>query len=145
MKTVVAALIEDCGRLLVCQRKRGDRFALQWEFPGGKVEPGETPQAALARELREELGSGAEIGPEIFRTRHAYKEMPEGIELIFFAARVPLAEIKNLDFEQIEWRALEKLPELDFLAADRELIARLASGSLALPPAGAWPAARKNG
>ena len=56
MLTVVAALIESDGRVLVCQRRRGDRFALLWEFPGGKVEPGEELSAALARELREELG-----------------------------------------------------------------------------------------
>ena len=63
---VVAALIEADGKLLVCQRRRTDSFGLMWEFPGGKLEPGETPAQALARELQEELGVEAKIGPEMF-------------------------------------------------------------------------------
>ena len=104
MLTVVAALIESEGKLLVCQRRRGGAFELLWEFPGGKVQPGETLEAALARELAEELGVTARIGREIYRTQHRYAEMKEPIELIFFAASVPRAEIRNLVFEQIEWR-----------------------------------------
>ena len=64
MLTVVAALIHSDGKLLVCQRKRGTSFAMMWEFPGGKVKPGETLEQALARELEEELGTKATIGPE---------------------------------------------------------------------------------
>ena len=84
MLTVVAALIEADGKLLVCQRKRGGAFELMWEFPGGKKKTGETLEAALARELREELGVTAKIGREVYRTRHQYAEMSEPIELIFF-------------------------------------------------------------
>ena len=64
MLTVVAALIEFEGKLLVCQRPRGSKFELMWEFPGGKAEAGETLEAALVRELREELGVVARVGPE---------------------------------------------------------------------------------
>jgi 8-oxo-dGTP diphosphatase len=132
MLTVVAALIESEGKLLVCQRRRGGAFELQWEFPGGKRRPDETLEAALARELAEELGVTAKIGREIYRTHHHYVEMNEPIELIFFAASVPSAAVRNLIFERIEWREPHSLPELSFLPADRELIERLAAGEITL-------------
>lgn len=132
MLTVVAALIESDGKLLACQRKRGGPFELLWEFPGGKVQAGEAPGAALARELDEELGVAAIMGREVYRTQHRYAEMKEPIELIFFTARVPVAEVRNLVFERIEWRDPRTLGELDFLPADRELIAKLASGAIRL-------------
>jgi 8-oxo-dGTP diphosphatase len=133
MTMVVAAVIESDGKLLVCQRRRGSKFQLMWEFPGGKTEPGEALEQGLARELSEELGVTAHIGPEIYRVRHKYPEMKEGIELVFFAVSVNPAEVKNLDFEQIAWREPGSLPELNFLPADRELIDKLANGSLRLP------------
>lgn len=132
MLTVVAALIESAGKLLVCQRRGGGAFALLWEFPGGKRRPDETLEAALARELSEELGVAAGIGREVYRTTHRYAEMSEPIELIFFAARVPPQEVRNVVFERIEWRDPLTLGELDFLPADRELIAKLASGEILL-------------
>jgi len=133
MVMVVAALIESDGKLLVCQRRRGARFGLMWEFPGGKVDPGETPEAALARELREELGVAATIGPELHRTGYVYAEISPPIELIFFAATAATDDIRNLTFEQIAWREPKTLPELDFLPADRDLVERLAAGTLRLP------------
>jgi len=132
MLTVVAALIEHEGKILACQRKRGQRFELMWEFPGGKVEPGESPEQALARELREELGVEATIGREVFRAKHTYAEMRQPIEILFFAASAARDAIRNLEFEQLAWRAPESLPELPFLPADRELIEKLASGQIRL-------------
>jgi 8-oxo-dGTP diphosphatase len=126
MLTVVAGLIEADGKILVCQRRRGDAFELMWEFPGGKLQAGETAEAGLERELREELGVEAVVGAEIFRTRHRYAEMREEIELIFFAARVGVDAIRNLVFERMQWRTLETLGELNFLPADRELVGKLA-------------------
>jgi 8-oxo-dGTP diphosphatase len=132
---VVAALIESGGKLLVCRRRRDSRFgALKWEFPGGKAEPGETPEQALERELREELGVQTHIGPEVYRTRHRYAELPGTIELLFFAASIRSETVRNLVFEQIAWCEPASLANLDFLPADRELIDKLASGSLPLPP-----------
>jgi 8-oxo-dGTP diphosphatase len=122
---VVAALIEADGKLLVCQRRRTDSFGLMWEFPGGKLEPGETPAQALARELQEELGVAAQIGPEIFHTRHQYSELGEAIDLIFFSATVTPADIRNQAFETMEWRQPQTLHELNFLPADREFVAML--------------------
>jgi 8-oxo-dGTP diphosphatase len=130
MLTVVAALIESQGKLLVCQRRRGESFALQWEFPGGKMRPNETPAHALASELQEELGIQARIGREIYRTQHRYAELSEPIQLIFFTAAILSAEPQNLVFEQIAWRAPQSLPELNFLPADRELIEKLSTGAL---------------
>ena len=133
MLTVVAALIEFEGKLLVCQRRRGDTFELMWEFPGGKAKPGETLEAALARELNEELGARARIGPQVYRTRHQYAEMKESIDLFFFAASLDARKLKNLVFEQIAWREPGSLTDLNFLPADRELITKLATGALRIP------------
>lgn len=128
--TVVAALIESGGKLLVCQRRHDSAFALMWEFPGGKVEPGESLEAALARELREELGVVATIGEEIYRTTHKYAEMSRTIELIFFRCAVANDVLENLAFEQIAWREPRGLPAMNFLPADRELIDLLAKGAI---------------
>jgi 8-oxo-dGTP diphosphatase len=130
---VVAALILRDSKILVCQRRRDDSHALQWEFPGGKVEPGELPQEALARELREELGIEAAIGRELFRTRHRYRESSQTLELIFFQANVERsATLQNLVFEGFEWADPSELPNYDFLQADEEFVALLASHAIPL-------------
>lgn len=128
---VVAGVIQWEGKVLVCQRRRGDRFGLMWEFPGGKLKDGEKPAQGIARELREELGVDAEVGAEMFRTLHRYREMSEPIELIFLAAKVDAGKIRKIAFEKMEWREASTLGELNFLPADREFIARLAATSVA--------------
>jgi len=133
MLTVVAALIEYDGRILACQRRRGDTFELLWEFPGGKRRPGEKLEAALARELREELGVEARIGREMYRTRHRYREMAAGIDLVFFAARVERTEVRNRVFERISWREPRTLTSLNFLPADKKLVEKLATGAIQVP------------
>lgn len=131
---VAAALIQRRGKLLVCQRRRGDSFGLKWEFPGGKALDGEAPSEALARELREELGINSSVGAEVYRTRHRYAGDLAEIELLFFSASLPASEkLQNLAFEKMEWVALADLPNYDFLSADRELVALLASGKLQIP------------
>ena len=134
MLTVVAALIESRGKILTCQRRRGDAFELMWEFPGGKVKPGETLEKALARELREELGVTAQIGREVYRVHHEYAVMGAPIELVFFAAELDSVEIQNLAFEEICWCEPRFLTALNFLPADRKLVEKLANGSLHVPP-----------
>ena len=132
MLIVVAAIIEHQGKLLACQRRRGGAFELQWEFPGGKANSGESLEAALVRELHEELNVAARIGREIYRTRHHYAQMASAVELFFFTAQAAPEKIQNRVFERIEWRSPETLNELPFLEADRELIGLLASGKLKL-------------
>jgi 8-oxo-dGTP diphosphatase len=133
MITVVAALITRGPKILVCQRRRDDTYALQWEFPGGKVEPGESPAAALARELQEELGISATIGKEIFRTSHRYRDSRTELVLIFLRADVdPAAPLQNLVFEQFEWTELSALPKYNFLQADKEFVGLLASRAISL-------------
>jgi 8-oxo-dGTP diphosphatase len=131
--TVVAALILRDAKVLVCQRHRDDTHSLQWEFPGGKVEPGEIPQEALARELREELGVEATIGNELFRTKHRYREFQPELQLIFFQALIDRsAPLHNLVFEGFEWADPSALPQYNFLQADEEFVALLASGAIPL-------------
>lgn len=126
MLTVVAGLIEAEGKILVCQRRRGDTFEFMWEFPGGKLQMGERPEEGLARELREELAVEAVVGAEVFRTRHRYADMSEAIELLFFAVVVEPTAVRNIVFESTEWRTAETLGDLNFLPADREFVEKLA-------------------
>jgi mutator protein MutT len=129
-KMVVAALIEREGRLLVCQRKRTGISPLLWEFPGGKVHDGERPEQALVRELAEELDVTVRVGPELYRTRHRYPELPDELELRFFAADIVSGTPRNLAFERIAWVCPQDLSAMEFLPADRELIVLLAEGRL---------------
>jgi 8-oxo-dGTP diphosphatase len=131
MITVVAAVIERGDRrVLIGQRRRHDSSPLKWEFPGGKVREGETPEAALARELREELGVKLMKCVEMGRVRHRYATSPDELEIRFFAAALAQAEPAPLCFEQIAWVLPKELGDYDFLAANRELIANLATGKI---------------
>ena len=131
MRTVVAALITRDLKLLVCQRRRDDTQGLRWEFPGGKVEAGESPEEALTRELQEELGVAATVGSEVHRTQHRYGEFHDELELIFYRAKIEdSALLQNLAFEKFEWASPDALQQYDFLAADKELIQLLASGDI---------------
>lgn len=132
MKVVVAGLISDQGRLLICQRSAQGSFPNQWEFPGGKIEEGEEPSEALRRELHEELGIAAEIGPEVWRTDHQYTGHPP-VRLIFFSVEKYSGVPENRVFQQILWANPRDLTLYDFLEADRPLVEQLQSGKLSLP------------
>jgi 8-oxo-dGTP diphosphatase len=129
MKRVVAALILDGDKLLVCQRTRHQSMPLKWEFPGGKIEDGEQPRDALRRELEEELGIQAKIGNEVSRIRHEY---PNGgvVELRFFTVREYSGELENRIFRDIRWAERAELLSLDFLEADLGLVRELAEGKV---------------
>ena len=130
MRTVVAAVIErEDRRLLIGQRRKTDSSPLKWEFPGGKVREGEAPEAALARELREELGVTLTKCAELGSVRHRYAAASEELEIRFFAAKVE-GDARPLCFEQIAWLLPKELGAYDFLAANRELVANLATGRI---------------
>jgi mutator protein MutT len=121
---VVAGVIELSGRILICQRPPGKWHALKWEFPGGKVEPGEDPPGALVRELEEELGIRARIRGEITRYEYQYPGRPP-ILLIFFHITEFDGEVVSRDFARIAWEVPERLTEYDFLEGDLEFLRRL--------------------
>jgi 8-oxo-dGTP diphosphatase len=130
--TVVAGLIQRDGLLLICQRRRDGAFPLKWEFPGGKVEPGETSVDSLGRELREELNIDAQVGREVYRTRHDYPGV-HTVELLFYHIHAFQGALDNRAFEQIRWEPPARLPAFDFLDGDAELITLLSQGTLTLP------------
>jgi 8-oxo-dGTP diphosphatase len=129
LRFVAAALIVRGDEILICQRRPDQPMGLQWEFPGGKIEPGESAEQALARELDEELGIQAQIGPRVTRIRHNYRH-GGAVDLQFFAVKEFTGELDNRIFAQLKWSRLEDLPAYDFLPADRGLIRDLASGKL---------------
>jgi len=131
MRTVVAAVIQRSDlRLLIGQRRRDDTSPLKWEFPGGKVEPGESPESALARELREELGATLSKCLLIGRVVHQYAGISEALEILFFAAEIADADLNPRPFEKIAWALPKELANYDFLAANGQLVANLATGKI---------------
>jgi len=125
---VVAALIERAGRVLICQRHSSARYALKWEFPGGKVEPGESYAQALERELEEELSIQAAVGAELARYRHQYRGR-RPFRLIFFRVNGFAGEPRNNVFADIRWVSRQELGGYDFLEGDRDFVAALAGGA----------------
>lgn len=121
---VSAGIIIGNGRVLACQRRPEQTHGSKWEFPGGKCEEGESPAECLRRELAEELGIDAEIGRELWHTEHTYPGRPP-VALTFFRVERIHGEPRNLVFADIRWMAVENLHTLDFLEADRELLAVL--------------------
>lgn len=131
MRTVVVAVIERSDRrILIGQRRKSDSSPLKWEFPGGKVEAGESPEDALRREMREELGVELNRCAEITRVEHRYVDSNEPLEIRFYAASITGAEPRPYTFQTIAWALPRELPSYDFLAANAPLIALLATGKI---------------
>lgn len=125
MVHVVAAIIERDGRILICRRTARQSHALKWEFPGGKLEPGESPAQALERELEEELGIRGARGEEMMRYEFAYPEKAP-VLLIFLRVTEFSGEPRNRIFEELRWEPPERLAAFDFLEGDRDFIRALA-------------------
>jgi len=128
---VAAAVIARDGKILIGQRPRGEWGELEWEFPGGKLEPGEDAPGALARELQEELAIEAEIGPELSRYEHQYEGTPR-VLLIFHGVTTFTGEPQNLAFERIVWETPGRLPAYPFLKGDVAFVEALARGEVAV-------------
>jgi 8-oxo-dGTP diphosphatase len=126
---VVAALIlsDEGGRVLVQRRPVGARRALLWEFPGGKVEPGESDTVALRREVREELGVELDVGPQRFETCHAYADVE--VDLHVYEAQVTFGTPRPLAGQLLQAVPLEELSGLSFCDADRPLVEALQSAA----------------
>ncbi|HEV7555467.1 MAG TPA: (deoxy)nucleoside triphosphate pyrophosphohydrolase [Kofleriaceae bacterium] len=121
---VVAALIRDGdGRVLITQRRADQSLPLQWEFPGGKVEPGEAPAAALARELREELGIGAAVGRIWEVLFHAYPTFD--LVMLVYECTIVDGNPRPVEVADVMWVTPTELPRWDILPADRPLVVRL--------------------
>jgi 8-oxo-dGTP diphosphatase len=128
MVQVVAAIIERAGLILIGQRQAEQSHPLKWEFPGGKVEPGESPQQALARELEEELAIRNARGPEITRYEFTYPDRGP-IALIFYRVTEFEGEPQNRIYREMRWEPRAKLREFDFVEGDREFIRAFAAAA----------------
>ena len=124
-KLVVAALVREEGRILMSRRRADQAMPNLWEFPGGKVEPGEHPEAALVRELREELGCGITVDGIHEVVFHAYPDFD--LYMLVYASRITEGRPRAVDVAQIEWVSPSSLPAMDLLPADYPLARKLAT------------------
>ena len=122
---VVAGLMARDGRVLITQRRADQALPLQWEFPGGKVEPGEAPVTALARELGEEIGVTVEVGRIWDVLFHAYPAFD--LVMLVYACRLVAGEPYAREVADVAWVVPNELPAWDILPADRPLVERLVS------------------
>jgi 8-oxo-dGTP diphosphatase len=116
---VTAAIIEKDGKILLGQRPSTGRHALRWEFPGGKVEPGESPGECLAREMAEEMGIEVAVGKKLSEIEHAYSDMK--IRLIAFSCEITRGDLQNIGCAAHAWAFPSELGDYDLLPPDREL------------------------
>jgi 8-oxo-dGTP diphosphatase len=128
MRVVAVGVLRRKGNVLICQRRREAVYPLKWEFPGGKLEPGERPEEALRRELHEELAVEATIGAEFHRQEWVY---PEGVvnpgrdgsfRVYYFLVEGFRGEPENRVFEQIRWLSPAELPEMDILDGNHDAV-----------------------
>ena len=132
-KLVVAGLVLRDGRILISQRTAAQALPLQWEFPGGKVEPGEAPVAALARELHEELAITVEVGRIWDVLFHAYPAFD--LVMLVYRCRLAVGQVaRAVEVADLRWLLPAELPAWDILPADRPLVERLIAEG---PPR--WP------
>ena len=123
MTEVVAALIWEGEKFMICQRPAHKARGLLWEFVGGKVEPGETKREALARECREELGVAVSVGDVYMELTHDYPDLT--IRLTLFHAKITDGVPQLLEHCAMDWITPEEIGSYDFCPADEEILARL--------------------
>jgi 8-oxo-dGTP diphosphatase len=120
---VTAAVIEKDGKILIAKRKKGDLHGGRWEFPGGKIDSGETPEECLRRELKEELGIEAEIGDFICASNFKYMLVP--LELLVYKASHISGQFQALDHDELRWVEPSDLNKYDFVKADVTVVNKL--------------------
>lgn len=125
MTEVVAALIWDKDRFMICQRPAGKKRGLMWEFAGGKVEPGETKEQALIRECREELNVELSVGDKFMDIVHEYQDMT--VHLTVFNAAIAKGAPQKLEHNDIRWITTDDIHQYEFCPADRDILSRLRS------------------
>jgi len=128
---VTAGVVSRAGSVLACQRPTGGAHPGRWEFPGGKVEQGETLEMGMRRELQEELGIDAVVGPLLWQTQFQYPGRGP-FALTFFGIRTWTGKVTNRCFAAMRWMPIANLGALDFLEADREFIGALIGGQIRL-------------
>ena len=128
MVEVVAALIWDGDRFLICQRPKKKARGLLWEYVGGKVEPGETKQEALIRECREELDVTISVGDVFMDVVHEYPDIT--VRLTLFHASIAEGTIRLLEHNAIAWITPAEIPDYDFCPADEDINKQLIKGKL---------------
>lgn len=128
MIRVIAAVIAQDGKILICQRKNKDGSTGKWEFPGGKIEPGETDEECLVRELEEELNLCVRPGARLGQARHDYGDC--SVEVIFYRAEIVAGEMTRNVHADAAWAEQETLAGYDFLAADVGFVKQLSENGL---------------
>ena len=123
MLKVTAAVIEKDGLYFIARRKKSDRFGGKWEFPGGKIHIGETPEECLKRELKEEFGIESAIGELVCASKFSYIHMP--LELLAFRVRHLSGEFKPVDHDAMKWVLPGELLSYDFVEADVTIVKKL--------------------
>lgn len=120
MTEVVAALLRQDGKFLICQRPAHKARGLLWEFPGGKVEPGETKELALARECREELGVTIAVEEAVAQVVHEYPDLT--IRLTLLSGIITGGQLKKLEHQDQRWISAAEFAEYEFSPADRAFL-----------------------
>lgn len=125
MVEVVAALIWDNNKFMICQRPENKARGLLWEFVGGKVEPNETKEQALIRECQEELDITLEVGKVFLDVVHEYPDIT--VHLTLFNAVISEGEPKLLEHNDLRWITPKEIPQYDFCPADEEILRKILS------------------
>ena len=123
MTEVVAALVWDNDKFMICRRPAHKSNALLWEFVGGKLEPGETKQEALIRECREELNITVNVGEEFFDVVHQYPDIL--VHLTLFNAKIAEGTPKLLEHCDIKWITPDEIPDYTFCPADKDILQKI--------------------
>jgi 8-oxo-dGTP diphosphatase len=129
MTEVVAALIWEGNKFMICQRPAHKARGLLWEFVGGKVEPGETKEQALVRECQEELAITVNVGAVFMDVTHEYPDLT--VHLTLFHAAIAEGTPKKLEHNDIRWITVDEIPQYDFCPADEVILQKLQTGGSA--------------